>query len=202
MTGRPTFAGAPGSKGFTLVEMMITIVVAVVLVGIAMPNFRSFMRRNNVTAQTNNLLADIQYARSEAVTQRRLVSVCALAPAPAGGVGCVAGGSSNFDNGWLIYTSSTANSDYSAADTSAQILRTTDAPRTVSVRANTATVLTINARGSLADGADRTYTVCSKPTQGQADAGDNTSAIPGKQVLVASSGRTTTATLAATGTCQ
>ncbi len=53
--------------GFTLLELIITVVVLVVLLGIAVPSFLQTINRNAVTGTANDLLASILRARSEAI---------------------------------------------------------------------------------------------------------------------------------------
>ena len=53
--------------GFTLVELLITIVVVTILLAAGVPAFQSFIKNNRVTAQTNGLISAIQLARSEAL---------------------------------------------------------------------------------------------------------------------------------------
>jgi type IV fimbrial biogenesis protein FimT len=53
--------------GFTLVELMVTIVVLSILLGLAVPAFRSFMQNDQQWAQQNNLLLALNTARSEAI---------------------------------------------------------------------------------------------------------------------------------------
>jgi type IV fimbrial biogenesis protein FimT len=67
---------ATGQAGFTLVELMITIAVLAILIALATPSFTSVINSNRLAAQANNLTADLQLARSEAVRRNRRVSVC------------------------------------------------------------------------------------------------------------------------------
>ena len=57
------------ARGFTLVELMITIFVAFILMGLALPSFRDLIMSNHVTETTNALLTDLNLARSEAVNR-------------------------------------------------------------------------------------------------------------------------------------
>lgn len=190
-------------RGFTMVELMIAVAVLAVLTAIALPNFTSFMRRNNVTAHANDLLADLQYARSEALTQRSFVSLCPRA-ATAGEAdqACADADSANFDGGWLIYGATSAHAAYDATDKQHPVLRLTSVPGTVSMRMGGAGILTFNARGELVGATgDTIIAVCYKPDAGQADAGISTTAAPGKQVRIAESGRVSVVSLNAGDTC-
>lgn len=193
----------PGSRGFTLVELVVVTAVLAILATIAMPNFTSLIRRNQVTSHANSLLADIQYARSEALAQRGFVSLCPRAAnAGAADQACAEDASGNFDGGWLIYGAAAAHTAYNDSDEAHPVLRLTASPGKVSLRRDAAGILTFNARGELVGNQGETViAVCFKPESEQGEAGSNTPAVPGKQVRIASSGRASVSTLPAGATC-
>lgn len=53
--------------GFTLVELLITVLVLALLLGLAVPAFRSFMQNDQQWVQTNNLILSLNAARSESI---------------------------------------------------------------------------------------------------------------------------------------
>ena len=63
--------------GFTLVELLITIVVVSILLAAGVPAFQSFIKNNRVTSQANGLISAIQLARNEAVKRGSVVTICA-----------------------------------------------------------------------------------------------------------------------------
>jgi prepilin-type N-terminal cleavage/methylation domain-containing protein len=65
--------------GFTLIELMITLIVAGILLGIGVPSFNSFVKNNRIVSQSNELLADLTFARSEALKRSRDVHICKTA---------------------------------------------------------------------------------------------------------------------------
>jgi len=65
-------------SGFTLLEMLIAIALLAVLLSFGIPNFRDFVRNARMAAAANDLLADMNFARSEAIKRRVPVTLCKL----------------------------------------------------------------------------------------------------------------------------
>jgi type IV fimbrial biogenesis protein FimT len=68
--------GEKRTKGFTLMELMMTLAVIGVILGIAAPSFREFLLNNRITGAANDLHAAFQLARSEAIKRQQPVAVC------------------------------------------------------------------------------------------------------------------------------
>lgn len=72
------------SSGFTIVELMVTILVMAVLIVLAIPNYRTFILNNQIIAESNQLIGDLQFAREEAIRRGKNVNVTAAASGGAG----------------------------------------------------------------------------------------------------------------------
>lgn len=64
------------NRGFTLIELMVTIAVLAIVIAIAAPSFTSVIQSNRTTALHHEILGALQLARSEAVKRRSDVIVC------------------------------------------------------------------------------------------------------------------------------
>ena len=93
-----------GQGGFTFVELMVTLAIAITLLTIAIPQYTSFIKAQQSVSEINNLLNDMRYARSEALKEGQYVSLCVSS----NGTGCTTGA---WNTGWMIY----ANPGYTAA---------------------------------------------------------------------------------------
>ncbi len=65
------------AKGFTLIELMIILTIVGVLMALAAPNYRDFVRRNRLTTQSNEFIAAVQFTRAEAIRRNRNVTLSA-----------------------------------------------------------------------------------------------------------------------------
>ncbi|MEQ1544213.1 GspH/FimT family pseudopilin [Methyloglobulus sp.] len=95
--------------GFTLIELMLTIAIAAVVMGLAVPSFNTAIKNNRLTTQANDLVTSLNLARSEAVKRGTRVTLCKSSD----GANCVAdGATSNWRQGWIIFTDQNNNNDY------------------------------------------------------------------------------------------
>ena len=92
---RPEHRRATG--GFTLIELMVTIVVAAILLGLAVPAFRSFMQNDQQWVQTNNLILALNTARSDAI--KNDLAAGARVCTSNNGLGCTG---TPWNQGWIV----------------------------------------------------------------------------------------------------
>ena len=60
---------------FTLIEMVVTVSVLAILAAIAVPSFLNTLEKRRVVGAAEQLYADLQYARSEAIKGNRRVGI-------------------------------------------------------------------------------------------------------------------------------
>lgn len=63
-------------RGFTIIELMLTLAVVAILATVAAPSFVNVIQNNRATTQANELVAAINLTRSEAVKRGVRVSLC------------------------------------------------------------------------------------------------------------------------------
>jgi type IV fimbrial biogenesis protein FimT len=96
-------------SGFTLVELLITITIATILMAIGIPSYKYVTTSNRVSGEINALLADMQFARYEAVKEGLPVQICPVVtftPPTTPPIACTA--STNWSTGWIVLSNAAA----------------------------------------------------------------------------------------------
>lgn len=73
---RTRYPASATQAGFTLLELMLTITVAAVILGLAVPNMRQFLLNNRMTGAANDLLIAVHMARTEAIKRHVQTVMC------------------------------------------------------------------------------------------------------------------------------
>jgi type IV fimbrial biogenesis protein FimT len=66
-------------RGFTLIELMVTVAIMVILAAVATPAMQGLLNVNRLNGAAGELTAAMQLARSEAVRRNARVTVCGSA---------------------------------------------------------------------------------------------------------------------------
>lgn len=94
--------------GYTLLECLVVIVIVGILLGFALPSFSHLMQRTRVVTQVDQLVATINYARSEAINRHAIVTLCKSAD----GKTC----SGEWRDGWLVFVDKQAQGQVNPGD--------------------------------------------------------------------------------------
>lgn len=89
------------NRGFTLIELMVTLAIMVVMLSWAVPSFRTIIQNNRITTQANEFLSAISIARSEAIKRGVSVSLCSSTDQ------ATCSGAATWENGWIVFSDGT-----------------------------------------------------------------------------------------------
>jgi type IV fimbrial biogenesis protein FimT len=93
---RPTIAR---SRGFTLLELFIIVVILAITMAFAAPGVTTMLANERITTGVNDFVAALQFAKTEAATRLNPVTICKR---NAAGSDCVAGG--DWSAGWIVFS--------------------------------------------------------------------------------------------------
>lgn len=94
--------------GFTVVELMITLVIGAILLAIAIPNFTSMVQASRAQSMADDFASALNFTRTESLKLGTRVTICASSD----GSSCTGA----WNEGWIIFQ------DYAATDKDAPVL--------------------------------------------------------------------------------
>lgn len=142
------------ARGFTLLELMVTLAVAAVVLTVAVPSFTGLLVRNALTAETNEFVAAFSLARNEAIKLNQNIRFCHSGD----GVNCSEPGGLGWQ-GWIII------------DPADRVIARGFFSSTLSITGSANTnIMQFTANGLVRNGANGaplggTFTICSGSTQ-------------------------------------
>jgi len=86
-------------KGFTLVELMVTLLVMTIVTTIAFPNMKNAVRSYQLTSKANVIVNVLNRARGEAAKRGLRVTICSST----NGTSCAAANKNNWHQGWIVF---------------------------------------------------------------------------------------------------
>lgn len=104
------------NRGFTLIELMVTIGILAILLAAVAPSFRGLLLDNQAAAQADALVTSLMFARSEAIKRNVPVVMCRSSS----GTDCAG---SNWASGWIVFVDAD-RSGSSAISTGDTIIQT------------------------------------------------------------------------------
>ena len=142
--------------GFTLIEMMVTIAIMGILLAIGIPSFQQLIVNNRIVTNTNDMIADLAMARSEALKRggNIVVTVCATTD------GSSCSGANDWSGGRLVFVDAGTVGSVDSGDV---VLRKSGAISGMTVTASgfsTTGFLAYRSSGAVTSTQVGTFTVC------------------------------------------
>lgn len=110
---RQPLSNARGTRGVTLIEILVTLAILSIILAIGLPSFREMMVRNQVGNISTEFANDIARARTEAISRNSCVTICTSINTANALTGltptCAAAGNTNWQNGWIIFANPTCS---------------------------------------------------------------------------------------------
>jgi type IV fimbrial biogenesis protein FimT len=139
-------------RGFTLIEMLVTVSVLVILSSIAATGYSTTVNNNRIYASQNEFVAYLALARTEAARRGLPVMVSAAAPTTGNA----------FGGGWSVWVDTNGNGSF---DSGEPVLRSHEAlPSSILIGDGTTTQITFNPTGFLVGGAVDVKLCATDPT--------------------------------------
>ncbi len=98
-------------RGLTLIELLVTLMVLSIVVGIAIPSFREMILNNRISSQLNTVSGTVAFARNSASSRPGVsVTLCSSTD----GASC--NGGANWENGWIVFIDENGDAAVDAGD--------------------------------------------------------------------------------------
>lgn len=150
------FRGEKRQQGFTLIELMVAVAIAIIVIALSTPVSNIF-KQNRVTSLEHEFVTSLNLARSAAVGTAASVSICRRDPNNANTCAAAGAGNARWEQGWIVFNDPNANGIIEAGETILQQHDGLQAGYTLGEIARN--VITYNASGLTPTSAG-TWTLC------------------------------------------
>jgi type IV fimbrial biogenesis protein FimT len=134
--------------GFSVVELLVTLVLLAISVSLALPSLQQFSANNQVQAAGSSIMSGLNMARFNAITTGEETTICPTAD----GVSCSNG---SWSSGWIVF----ADADTDGAADNDELVRITELEGNIQA-SGYANALTFESDGSTTRNSDTVITSC------------------------------------------
>ncbi|WP_252176430.1 GspH/FimT family pseudopilin [Endozoicomonas sp. 4G] len=144
-------------QGFTLIELMITLLIAAIIVAMGLPQLREMSNSIRFSNIQQNLLSNLLYARSEAVKTGTNNIACASTD----GATCSVT-PTLWSQGWIIFTDENSNGAFDSGIDTLKRSQTTDS--IASITWSNSTPIVFQGDGTVNNTSSGTFLICDNLT--------------------------------------
>jgi len=180
-THHTTHKQTPRSRGLTLIELLITLTIAVIIAAVAIPALHTLIKTNRMSTQLSEWLTILQAARSQAISHQQHVVICPSTDQN----GCA--NTTQWQNGWITFADRNLNQQHDRDESLSRVNNTALTDLRIS-SSNGRQRIAFQADGS-AGGSNTTLTFC-----------DVRGAAAARAIIIAVNGRPRLASTRADGT--
>jgi len=99
-------------RGFTIIELMVTLAIAGTMAALAMPSFKGMISGRAVQAESNALVSSLRFAKAEAVKRSGPVTVCRTTVASPN----TCAGTAGTWQTWMVFTDGGTRGTFDSSD--------------------------------------------------------------------------------------
>ena len=90
-------------RGFTVIELLAVVTLLAILLAIAAPGFQTLVTRSRAASLGNEFVLGVSFARAEAISRNKCVTMCVANDLMADAPQCVAS-NGDWNSGWIIFS--------------------------------------------------------------------------------------------------